>query len=362
MRVLRLKIHQNKAHYKKYGSVENKETYSLPPFSTIIGAIHYACGYKEYHFMDISVQGTFDTMTKEIYTDNSLLSTYTTDRNILCKRINNKIFYKCNEIAEKATDGGNIDENGSNILLHDKNGLNEYLDYKKKKDINDKHNEDFLNDIIKDLKSKEDNKKKELKNFKKDEKEYKVLNNEIKELIKQRKEHENKKKKVNTELEELKKHYPILTKSIKSYEVLHNVDLIIHIRSDEKTLQDIYNNQYNLVALGRTEDTIELKEIKFVELTNDIEDEVIDNLKNNNMMYVSKEAFNKEELFFDLSKVEEEIDVQGTKYFINKDYKIVKNKRIFNTKEVILTSGFGLSYDDKEHMYIDEDKNIVEML
>ena len=44
-------------NYKKHNSFQLKETYPLPPYSTIIGMIHNACGYKEYIPMNISVQG-----------------------------------------------------------------------------------------------------------------------------------------------------------------------------------------------------------------------------------------------------------------------------------------------------------------
>lgn len=40
-------------------TIDNKMTYPLPPFSTIIGAIHKACGYQTYHPMDISIQGDY---------------------------------------------------------------------------------------------------------------------------------------------------------------------------------------------------------------------------------------------------------------------------------------------------------------
>ena len=43
MKVIRLVLTQNKAHYKKEETVTNKMTYPLPPFSTVIGAIHNAC-------------------------------------------------------------------------------------------------------------------------------------------------------------------------------------------------------------------------------------------------------------------------------------------------------------------------------
>ena len=53
MKVIRLVLTQNKAHYKKEETVTNKMTYPLPPFSTVIGAIHNACNYKNYHPMDL---------------------------------------------------------------------------------------------------------------------------------------------------------------------------------------------------------------------------------------------------------------------------------------------------------------------
>ena len=62
-KVLRIKLRQNKANYRKEESVTNKMTYPLPPYSTIIGAIHNACRYDTYHPMDISIQGNFESMT-----------------------------------------------------------------------------------------------------------------------------------------------------------------------------------------------------------------------------------------------------------------------------------------------------------
>lgn len=56
MKALRLIIHQNSANYKKEETVDNKMTYPLPPISTIIGALHCICGYREYKAMDISIR------------------------------------------------------------------------------------------------------------------------------------------------------------------------------------------------------------------------------------------------------------------------------------------------------------------
>ena len=49
MKALRIVLHQDSANYKKEETLDNKMTYPLPPISTIIGALHSACNYKEYH-------------------------------------------------------------------------------------------------------------------------------------------------------------------------------------------------------------------------------------------------------------------------------------------------------------------------
>lgn len=56
-KAIRLKLFQESANYRKPSSFLIKESYPLPPYSTVIGMIHAACGFKEYHPMQISIQG-----------------------------------------------------------------------------------------------------------------------------------------------------------------------------------------------------------------------------------------------------------------------------------------------------------------
>ena len=88
MKALRLVIHQSSANYKREETVDNKMTYPLPPFSTVIGALHNACGYREYKKMDISIQGRFGAMHREPYTDYCFLNSTQDDRGILVKMRN----------------------------------------------------------------------------------------------------------------------------------------------------------------------------------------------------------------------------------------------------------------------------------
>ena len=80
-KILRIKLHQN----RKEETINNKMTYPLPPYSTVIGAIHAACGYEEYRPMDISIQGRYESMDQEIYKDLGFLNSVMDDRGVLVK-------------------------------------------------------------------------------------------------------------------------------------------------------------------------------------------------------------------------------------------------------------------------------------
>jgi len=68
MQVIRIKIYQNMPNYRKPDSFQLKETYPLPPPSTVIGMIHNLCEYKEYKEMDLSIQGEYYSKVNDLYT------------------------------------------------------------------------------------------------------------------------------------------------------------------------------------------------------------------------------------------------------------------------------------------------------
>jgi CRISPR-associated protein Cas5t len=68
MKGIRLKIYQDMVNYKKPASFQLKETYPLPPYSTVVGMVHNMCGYQEYHPMQISVQGKYFSKVNDLYT------------------------------------------------------------------------------------------------------------------------------------------------------------------------------------------------------------------------------------------------------------------------------------------------------
>lgn len=68
MKAIKLIARQTLASYRKPSSMQIKESYPLPPYSTVIGMIHVACGFKSYVDMDISVQGSYYSRVNELYT------------------------------------------------------------------------------------------------------------------------------------------------------------------------------------------------------------------------------------------------------------------------------------------------------
>lgn len=68
MKAIRLKIEQELVNYKVPTSFQLKETYPLPPYSTVIGMIHNLCGYTEYKEMQISVQGYYHSKVNDLFT------------------------------------------------------------------------------------------------------------------------------------------------------------------------------------------------------------------------------------------------------------------------------------------------------
>jgi CRISPR-associated protein Cas5t len=67
-RAVRLEIYQNLVNYKKPTSFQLKQSYPLPPPSTIIGMVHFACGYTDYEPMNVAIQGNFKSRVYDLYT------------------------------------------------------------------------------------------------------------------------------------------------------------------------------------------------------------------------------------------------------------------------------------------------------
>lgn len=68
MKGVRIEAYQNLVNYRKPTSFQLKETYPLPPYSTVIGMIHAACGFTEYVPMKVSIQGRYHSKVNDLWT------------------------------------------------------------------------------------------------------------------------------------------------------------------------------------------------------------------------------------------------------------------------------------------------------
>ncbi len=57
LKAVRIHLRQQMPNYRKPASFLIKETFPLPPYSSVIGMVHAACGWTEYHPMKVSIQG-----------------------------------------------------------------------------------------------------------------------------------------------------------------------------------------------------------------------------------------------------------------------------------------------------------------
>ena len=93
-KAIRVECFQNLVNYRKPSSFIIKESYPLPPYSTVLGMIHTACGYPkgEFHPMKISVQGKNAGSVSELYTRYSFSfdTKYESARHQICIREKNR--------------------------------------------------------------------------------------------------------------------------------------------------------------------------------------------------------------------------------------------------------------------------------
>lgn len=348
--VLRIILTQNNANYKKEETVDNKMTYPLPPFSTVIGAIHNACGFKSYVPMDISIQGTFGSMVKRAYTDYCFLNSLQNDRGILVKLSNKNAQSSAFEKVAKAKKGqGNDFYKGITIDV-----LNQTLidEYRSLKDLNNKIDA-FKKSKIDPILGKIKRRIKCLDDKNRD------TPNDI--IVRRKKELQALKKTIETRLKEYKSsnydipisRFATVTTSLKHYEILTDVKLILHIKSDEQTLQTILDNVYNITAIGRSEDFVDIQSAQIVELKEGVQDEVTCKYP----IYLNYDVFEECNNDIDFNR-RSGIPANGTKYYLNKHYVIdkVTKKRIFDKKKVLYVSNF-IVYDGIQNIYIDDSSN-----
>lgn len=355
MKALRLVMRQSSANYKREETVENKMTYPLPPFSTVIGALHNACGYREYKDMDISIQGKYGSMHREPYTDFCFLNSTQDDRGMLVKMKNADMLSTAFErVASAKKPQGNSFRNGITIQVYNQELLDEY---RRLKDLNDElaqFKKKRLNPAMELLKKRKKTLAEKKKMYKKDSIQYiraETREKELKQIEKQMKE------RLQTFQRE-QYEYPIskfrtLTKSMKFYEILNDVELVVHVRADEQVLNDIFEHRYEITSIGRSEDFVSLEEAKIVDLLEAVDEEV----ESEYSAYLDLELFRGEKprIFIDKKK-----GAGGTRYRLNKNYRIADGKRKFEKRNVLYVSGCAVDQFGNG-LYLDSDggKNYI---
>lgn len=351
MKALRIKLHQNVAHYRKEESIDNKMTYPLPPISTVVGALHAVCGYKEYHDMDVSIQGKYGSMQKKAFVDHCFLNSTQNDRGMLVKLRNPDILnagYK--PVASALKSQGNDFIKGITIDVHDFELIKEYRYLKEVEAKIKEEKKTVYQEKLDDFKEKKKLLKERKKNLDKKSEEYKKIQIEEKNLNAEEKAYKNAFKEY--EEETYKKpltYYATLQKSLKNYELLTELELVLHIKADEATMDDILENIYNWQSLGRSEDFVDIEEAKFVEL---IHDESNERESEGYSMYLDYKDVKNELVFTGELNGHSEA---GTLYFFGKKYEIENGKRVFPDKKRIIYAG-NIGVDDaEENVYLDHD-------
>ncbi|WP_314347039.1 CRISPR-associated protein Cas5 [Fusobacterium massiliense] len=329
MKVLRIVLKQSSANYRKAGTIDNKITYPLPVPATIIGALHNICRYTDYHSMDISIQGNYESLSKDMYKNITVLNTVS-DRGTLVKMVApNTVSNAYIEIATATEDNCNFITE-KNIKVKNRELLEEFKNLKALKEKLDKENKIKIEEFK--TRKKELSDKDELKKIRIEEKKYKE---EFKKF-----EEENYSKSYSQ--------FRTIVKKPMFYELLNNIFLILHIKSDEQTLKDIENNIFNLQSLGRSEDFVEVVECKIVELQEfDREVKSAEGLST----YLNYNDF-QEEKIFNLD-IDGNIVKSGTKYYLDKSYQIVDGKREFK-KVISLYSNYFKANNSSENVKLDE--------
>lgn len=334
MKAIRVHIKQNSANYRQKETVNCRSTYPMAPYSTVIGAFHKACGYTSYHPMKLSIQGRYGSLKTKMFKEDCFLNSLQDDRNTLVKMKNPDMLssaYQVVAIAQKSQ--GNSFEKGITINVVNEKLIREYRLLRRTKKRIDKHKKRInqMNSTLKEMKADSNISPEEVKAF---ESRYKRL------------------KEIYSEYERVKytvpySHFRTLAKGPKYYELLCDIEMVIHIVSDEQTMRDIMDNICNLTAIGRGEDFVEVLECEETELS-----EVDTFIDFNNDVY---------DVYMPIEYIEqnkENLDIDsdttggyrgGTKYLLPKDYTVKRikggmRKREFNRIPVIYNK---FSYLDK---------------
>lgn len=306
MKAIRVKLYQDLVNYKKPISFQLKETYPLPPPSTVIGMVHNLCGYTEYHKMDVSIQGKYHAKVNDLYTRHEFSTNIIDDKKKRCKEcatINSDKAKKCGSCGGTALENVWIPR-GYLVRGIVGPGIKKYKDLYKGNIILDEENREYF-----------------------------------------------------------KENYISVIEGPATVELLTDVELLLHIIPKDQTIvEDIekaFLHPKEYPSLGRREDLALIKEVKVVKVYKEILKDDI-NIRNDYSAYIPIHLIEQDDVV--LSK---KVGVAGTRYRLTKSYTLTdcgtkrspKIVRKWNKVDVIYGSNIKVFEDT--HIELDEDKNIV---
>ncbi|MBM7616002.1 type I-B CRISPR-associated protein Cas5b [Alkaliphilus hydrothermalis] len=307
MKAIRLKLWQESANYKKPTSFQLKETYPLPPYSTVIGMVHSLCDYKEYKEMKVSVQGRYYSKMNDLVTIYEFSPTF--------QENDQKRKHKCLNCGF---------ENSSKIKKCKSCGYDRFEVLKTSRGTHQ-----FKGGVFPGIHK------------------YKEFGGEVKSLN-------------DEDYKIAKENLLSVTKNIATTELLVDVELLLHIiPQDQSLVEEIekalrYPREYP--SLGRREDLVVIEEVKVVEVTETELEEDIE-LDEAHTAYIPIEMINDEAI---LLEGVDGVSTSGTQYTLTKNYKLEsfgkgKEFRKWNKVDVLFSSKIIASTD----VLVDEDDCIV---
>jgi CRISPR-associated protein Cas5t len=358
MKAVRLQVKQQSAHYRREETVDNKMTYPLPFPSTVIGALHAACGYTSYHPMDVGIQGHFGSLQREVYVNHCFLSNVMDDRGLLVKVPNPDILTaRFQKVAKAKKPQGNSFKNGITIDIINEELLTEYQKLIQKRTELEKLKKGELHEKLALLEVEIKELKKIVKNasgseVKKAKEKLQGVQNTIQTLKEVYKDQEYR------EYTRPISYFKSLTTAPQYCEVLYDVELILYIHAEEQTMQDIIDHIGDLQSLGRSEDFVDVQSCNLVELTQDPKAEDISSACN---MYVHpKYTLGTDPV---LSSLRQD---RGTKYYANKNYTIDAKHQVRNFVKIPVAYGGAFDVDVDEikgtSVWIDETSTVSQIV
>ena len=113
---------------------------------------------------------------------------------------------------------------------------------------------------------------------------------------------------------------------MKFYEVLNNIQLIIHIQADDAVLHDLEQHWTDIKSIGRSEDMVDIQQAKVIDLveTGNI------SATSEYSAYIDSDALKLDEETDERKvypyKIRNRMKANGTRYYLNKNYELKDGK------------------------------------